>query len=207
MTEWKLFEGSDPHVSSVPFFQSHPWVPPEGQIGHAERTRMVALLVPWIQQTIQPVSSIADLGCGDGSLLGQLAELPVLCPMWGYDLGLDNIYRAHLLGLDVRHANILTDELEYGELLIATEVLEHLEDPLRFLKGLPGELLIVSSPSAETDRWHYVDHTWAWDLDGYRDLVEQAGWLVSKQVECDGGVNVHAGLAGAQRFQAIVATK
>jgi hypothetical protein len=88
-----------------------------------------------------------------------------------------------------------------------SEVVEHLADPHQFLSTLPGDTLVVSSPSAETDEWHYADHAWAWDLDGYRDLVSNAGWHVVKQEECVGGTNNHGGIVREQRFQAIVARR
>lgn len=204
MTEWKLFDGTEPACSTIEFFETHPWVPPECQTGHAQRMEMVAKLIRSVLPEHQP-ASISDLGCGDGSLLGLIAGIPV--SMWGYDMGAENISMARARGLDVRRGDILSDEVEFGELIVCCEVVEHLAHPHEFLRGLPGSLLIVSSPSAETDEWHYADHTWAWDLDGYAALVEGGGWSVVRHVECDGGVNWHGGVEAPQRFQAIFAQR
>lgn len=152
-----------------------------------------------------PVASVVDLGCGDGSLLNLLRDLPVA--MWGYDAGVENIEQAGWANLDVRRADFHADPVEYGELIVASEVVEHLLDPHKFIAGLPGERLVVSSPSAETDEWHYEHHAWAWDLDGYAQLVRDAGWTVVEQVECSGGVNFHGGVTRPQRFQAISAVR
>ena len=155
--------------------------------------------------TSHPVASVVDLGCGDGSLLNLLRDLPL--PMWGYDAGVENVQRATDFGLDVRRADLLSDPVEYGDLIVASEVVEHLLDPHKFIAALPGERLVVSSPSAETDEWHYEHHAWAWDLDGYAQLVRDAGWTVVEQVECSGGVNFHGGSCRPQRFQAIAAVR
>jgi trans-aconitate methyltransferase len=204
MSEWQLFDGDDPACSTLEFFQNHPWVSPEDQAGHAERTAMVASLVREVVGEYAP-ASITDLGCGDGSLIDAIGDLPVA--VWGYDAGPGNVEKAHSNGLDVRRGDILSASLELGELIVCCEVVEHLARPRQFLRDLPARLLVVSSPSAETGEWHYADHAWAWDVEGYAALLHDAGWDVRRQVECDGGVNWHGGVTRPQRFQAIFATR
>lgn len=205
MTEWRLFpEGTVPAFTTLDFFEAHPWVPPGHQRGHAERTAMVCSLIGDLHAK-DPVGSITDLGCGDGALLDHLRYLRV--PMWGYDAGMANVRQAVESGLDVRQADILSGGLECGELVVASEVVEHLADPHGFVAGLPGRRIVLSSPSAENCYWHYVHHAWAWDMDGYRSLVEGAGWTVVDHRECDAERNTHMGLTLPQRFQAIAAVR
>ena len=206
MAEWRLFaEGTVPDFTTPEFFAAHPWVPPEHQLGHKERIAMTADL---IRETLAlfPCRTLSDLGCGDGSLLGLLRDLEDV-RMWGYDAGLANLEQGRAHGLDVREADLLKGSLEYGEMVTASEVLEHMVDPHGFLAELPGNVLVVSSPSLETDTWHYVHHAWAWDLEGYAELVTKAGWRVVKQVDCDGLVNYHGGVEKPQRFQAVAAVR
>lgn len=205
MTEWRLFEeGTVPVCSTMDFFEKHPWVSPHDQTGHAERTAMVERMVRSLE--LPPViSSLSDLGCGDGSFLDSVRDLPLR--MWGYDAGSANVKVARDKGLDVRQGDILSGSLEYGELITCNEVVEHLEDPHGFLTNLPGNCIVISSPSAETDEWHYVDHTWAWDMEGYADLVRGCGWTIYAHEECDGGVNFHGGVMRPQRFQAIIGVR
>ena len=200
--EWKLAD-EPPERREHLIFRG--WMGLEGQPGFAQRAQMVVDMV----LQLGPAKSITDLGCGDGSLLARLALAlsPARIPMWGYDLWAGDLAHGQADGLDVRFADILTDELEYGELIIASEVVEHLADPEGFLRGLPGQLLIVSSPSAETGDWHNPIHAWAWDLDGYAALVRRAGWMVVRHAECCGGTNTFGGITGAQRFQAILAAR
>ena len=204
MAEWKLFTEDTPRASTVEFFAAHPWVPPAHQAGHAERTDMVTQLVSDVVGQYNP-ASISDLGCGDGSLLARISGLSI--PVWGYDAGTQNVQVAQGQGLDVRQGDLLTDEIAYGELITCSEVIEHMARPHEFVASLPGRLLILSSPSAETGDWHYYDHTWAWDMEGYAALVEGAGWTIISHRECDGGLNTHCGRTLPQRFQAVFASR
>lgn len=202
MAEWKLFTDVLPEPREQ--LRGRDWMNLAAQPGFAQRSAMVAGLVR-MACILLPVASITDLGCGDGALLAQLADLPQA--KWGYELGAADVAYGQAQGLDVRQADILTDDLEYGDLLIATEVAEHLENPAGFISALPGHLLILSSPSLETGEWHNSIHAWAWDLDGYRELAERSGWQVAYQTDCDGGSNTFAGVTGRQRFQAILAVR
>lgn len=206
MTEWRLFEeGTIPDFTTPEFFAAHPWVSPEHQGGHAERTAMVVDLVHGIVVEEPSGLTLSDLGCGDGTFLAEIDFLPITA--WGYDAGDENLEKARAKGVTVTKANLLDDALAFGDIVTASEVVEHLVDPHGFLKRLPGRHLVVSSPSAETDEWHYAHHAWAWDLDGYAELVEGAGWKIVGHVECSGGLNYHGGIERPQRFQAIRAVR
>jgi len=204
MTEWKLFDQQVPEpAASLP---ARPWMSLEGQPGFTQRAGLVAGLARWAA----PVRSVTDLGCGDGSLLARLRDvlLPADIPMWGYDLGKADLAYGQQRGLDLRSGDITKPHrLEYGELVIATEVAEHLEDPEDFLRGIQAALLIVSSPSAETGDWHNPIHAWAWDRAGYDELVRRSGWTPVWHAGCDAGLNTFAGVTALQRFQAILAVR
>lgn len=209
MTEWRLFpEGTIPHFTTTEFFAAHPWVPPGHQIGHAERIAMVLDAVTGLLHQHPEIASVSDIGCGDGSFLQQLGQRHGL-KAWGYDAGLGNVEVAHAAGLDVRRADILRDPLEYGQLVTITEVIEHLADPHAYVRALPPGWLIATSPSGEDDRWHYGHHAWAWDLDGYRTLLEDAGWVVVSQLECASREPYNHGtdVWKPMRFQAVTAWK
>ena len=211
MTEWRLFEqGTTPDFTTPEFFAAHPWVPPEQQGGHTARIEMVAHLVCDIVEGDKAAfHTISDLGCGDGSLLTELMERPTTrgLGMWGYDAGTENVKKALEKGHVVAQANLLTDRIDCASIAVASEVVEHLLDPHGFLQRLPSRYLVISSPSAENDEWHYLHHAWAWDLDGYEALVTGAGWTIIEHLDVDGGPNYHNGIERPQRFQAISARR
>jgi hypothetical protein len=61
-------------------------------------------------------------------------------------------------------------------------MLEHLVDPHAFVRTIAENVqgLVCSSPWQERPGHAYEFHTWAWDFDGYRALVEQAGSTVQR---------------------------
>lgn len=201
--EWKLF-GEVP-AEPLHTLIDRPWMDLKGQPGFGQRARMVADLVR-LCAALGGHATVTDLGCGDGSLL---AMMPPHLTCWGYEIGAGDVAHAQAHGRDVRRANIITDAptLDYGDVIIASEVLEHLADPSGFLKGLPDRLLIASSPSAETGDWHNPIHSWAWDPAGYKALLQRSGYHVFYQAEVSGGTNCFGGVTGPQRFQAIVGAR
>jgi trans-aconitate methyltransferase len=174
MSEWRLFpEGTIPAFTTPGFFEGHAWIPGYHQVGHTERISMVVEVVRDLLTRAED-RTVVDIGCGDGSFLQRLAWPK----SWGYDAGRANVRQAQLDGVNVRQANILTDRLSFGDITVITEVLEHLLDPHGFLKTLGGKILVATSPSIETDEWHYEHHAWAWDSVGYAAMITDAGWEI-----------------------------
>jgi len=83
--------------------------------------------------------TICDVGCGAGEVLRQLQQvLGDDCVFWGYDIS----PQAHELAktranerLQFRLADFL-EERNYFDLILALDVIEHLEDYFSFLRGL-----------------------------------------------------------------------
>jgi 2-polyprenyl-3-methyl-5-hydroxy-6-metoxy-1,4-benzoquinol methylase len=80
----------------------------------------------------------------------------------------------------VRLGDVVAGEVEWGELAVCTEMIEHLLEPHEFVRrvGQHSKVIVASSPFTETDQSHYEFHLWAWSIDGYRALIEQAGYHV-----------------------------
>ncbi|WP_148309612.1 methyltransferase domain-containing protein [Kutzneria albida] len=130
-----------------------------------------------------PVQSVVDLGCGDGGLLWSLRDLAERWQlrMWGYDLQPSNIGPAvSERGVDVRYGDVVTGDVEWADLAVCTEMIEHLVDPAAFVRRVAEQsrVVVASSPFTERPGSAYKFHTWAFDIQGYKDLLEQAGYEV-----------------------------
>lgn len=179
--EWRLFEGDVPYVSTAEFHADRERAPHLEQSVHRER---LDLALDFVRAAAHSYGSptLSDLGAGDGGFLTTVR--PYVSYAWGYDFCPANIAGAVERGVDVRAVNFIEQDVDLGTIVTATEVLEHLADPHGLVKRLwssPGvKELVVSSPYTETDVSHDECHAWAWDEDGYRALIEGAGWKVAR---------------------------
>lgn len=178
MSEWRLFdEGAVPECTTAQWYLGREHAPHLEQQLHRGRLLKSANLVAQAAMAYG-LRTVVDLGAGDGGLLSVLG--PAMRG-WGYDLCPSNVQAAKQRGVDVRLADVLSDPVQWGDIAVATEMLEHLVDPHGFVKSIFGNVkaLVASSPWNETPDNHYEFHTWCWDTDGYRALMEQAGWRVA----------------------------
>lgn len=179
--EWRLFEGDVPYVSTAEFHADRERAPHLEQAMHRER---LELALDFVRSAAHQhgAPTLSDLGAGDGGFLTTV--LPYVGRAWGYDFCPANLAGAAERGVDVRAADFTSEEVELGTIVTATEVLEHLADPHGLLRRLWSRAavkeLVVSSPWVETDVSHDACHAWAWDVDGYAELVQRAGWKVAR---------------------------
>lgn len=206
MTEWQHFkEGTIPFYVTPEFFADLEWIPGDVQEGYQERMAMTARVIQEYVSVLD-VKSISELGCGDGTLLSMIDELPI--KMWGYDGCSASVSRALANELDVRFQDVTAQEdVEYGNMVVGSEMIEHLLDPHGFVRSLPVTKAVFTTPSRETDEWHYEHHAWSWDLVGFKKLFEDEGWTVVHQEECEAGINWHNGITKIQGFQVVVVTR
>jgi 2-polyprenyl-3-methyl-5-hydroxy-6-metoxy-1,4-benzoquinol methylase len=178
--EWRLFEaGTIPEYTKPEWYEGREHTPHLEQGGHRDRLIASASLVAQAAFTIKK-ATVVDLGCGDGGLLSLLG--PAM-KVWGYDLMPENVEGAKARNVDVRYGDVVEGDIDWGDIAVCTEMLEHLVDPHAFVRRIfeHCEAIVCSSPWDENGDLHYEYHTWAWDLDGYRALVEGAGFKVIRQ--------------------------
>ena len=173
--EWKFFEGDSPEFASADWYESIISAHHLDEPAHRERLIVAA---EYAKKAVKlGGTAVVDLGCGDGGLLQLLKESNF--PSWGYDLMPNNIEHAvNVRGVDARFTNFISDDIEYADVAVMTETLEHMEDPHQVVRDLPSKYLIASSPYNESDKSHYEFHLWAWDSDGYDELIRQGGYTI-----------------------------
>lgn len=148
------------------------------------------------------VPSLVDLGCGDGGLLEQvMIRYPQLRKVWGFDFQPSNVKAAQEeRGLPVTHADVFNSAvfdrdtavhhgMYVADIVVMTEVLEHLESPQRVLRRISDfdatDYIIASSPWGEHRDSHDACHAWAWDQEGYEALFNEAGWRIVRHEVVD----------------------
>lgn len=183
--EWRLYPDQVmPPVSTLEFHEGRDRAPHLEQPGHRERLTRAAHLVQRAAAGIDGKVTASDLGCGDGGLLSLLmSESTKVDDCWGYDFCSANADGWAERGVKATFLDVFNTErsqVALGDITIMTEVLEHIADPHGVLRwvGLHSSYIVVSSPAIENDVFHDPCHAWAWDPEGYRDLVEGAQFEV-----------------------------
>lgn len=179
MSEWRLFDGDTPHVSTYEFHEHRERAAHLEQPMHRLRLEAAAALIRTAARSL-PQPTVSDLGCGDGGLL-HLIQHDVIA--WGYDFAPANAAGWAERGvvaeaLDVFGAD--RDRVHLGDIAVCTEVLEHIADPHGIVKWLADNtrFLVASSPRNERPGSASPEHAWAWDEQGYHDLLTGGGWTV-----------------------------
>jgi SAM-dependent methyltransferase len=121
------------------------------------------------------VPRILDVGCADGRHL--LRDTAAGWDATGVDFSSTAVERARRAGLDVRHGTIAREDLECGsfDLIRASHVIEHVPDPVAFLRRgrdllAPGGRMHVITPNFATLSAQVFGTYW-WGLDAPRHLV------------------------------------
>lgn len=176
--EKRLRPQGDPVTDSAAFFRNRRGVPHLDRAAHRPRLERCAALVDELV-TERKLRTVSDLGCGDGGLLSLLTAPK---EAWGYDVRRASV-RGRRPGTRVLEADILTDRLDLGDLVVATEILEHLDDPHGWLGTLRPDvsLILASSPGRDSKAMWDHTHVWAWDPDGYAAMFTGEGYTVEHQ--------------------------
>jgi 2-polyprenyl-3-methyl-5-hydroxy-6-metoxy-1,4-benzoquinol methylase len=171
--EWRLF--IEPKMHDATFYEARDGADHVNEAWAALRLYLAAAFAAYYAKfTGRRV--IGDFGCGNGGCLDILCKMVGLgVRLFGHDLCPANVQWAHAKGHDVTLRDITKADLEWPDILILTETLEHLVDPHGFLARVPAAtLLIATVPANENEEHHDTTHLWAWDAEGFERLLEGA---------------------------------
>lgn len=178
MAEYKLFDAVPKHVGAE-WHKDREMADHINERGHRERLLQTAAIVQQ-ELMLEGYKSVSDWGAGNGGLLHELKKHYPDVKMWGYDLMPENIRHArHVYNADVSMLDIVDDEPKQGDIIVLTEILEHLVDPHGLIKCLGrGRMVVASSPAFEDHQRHYEFHLWAWTGESYAKMFERAGFYI-----------------------------
>ena len=145
------------------------------------------------------VRSVLDIGCGLGEFLEQVGRMHPRIEMAGIDI--DErclaVAREHV---DARFVKAAVERLPFGDesydLVTAIDVIEHLENPMQFLRealrvtraqavfvtpnlGRPARVLAAAR---RRELREARGHKQGWDYHLFKQVLEVAGWRVDKIV-------------------------
>jgi hypothetical protein len=139
-------------------------------------------------------SIVCDPACGDATVI---MKAHMLSPITKAILGdispdtMEKLVPAELpFETDRRVADVFETlgSLEHVDAIVLTEIIEHLEDPdaLLRLAAQKAGWLVASSPIVPDGNDHTAQHMWAFDMEGYHDMLVEAGWkpIVWSSVGC-----------------------
>jgi SAM-dependent methyltransferase len=107
----------------------------------------------------RPLKHVADIGCGEGGLLGWIAANNPCIQVTGYELNLMASRYGREKGLDIRTALFAPDKCGFDVVLLE-QVLEHIQDPAALISEIAaaqenGTLLYIGVPGLFAYPGHY----------------------------------------------------
>ena len=129
--------------------------------------------------------TVVDPACGDGTVVLQAHALNPIQHALLADISANTIEKILPKELpfeaDVRVGEIFDtlNSIDQVDCVVLTEILEHLEDPdaLLQLAATKAKWLVASSPIVEEGVQDHTDqHIWSFDMKGYSEMLEGAGW-------------------------------
>lgn len=177
--EYRIYpEGTIPYPSTAEFHADRERAPHLEQPIHQGRLNLAEQMIRDAVTQAGILATVSDLGCGDGGLLSLVQGY---VPAWGYDFSPANQAGWIERGVTAESLDVFgkdRNSVRLGTIAVTTEVLEHLADPHGVVRWIAetSRFLVASSPWTETDLSHDACHTWAWDMEGYRSLLEDAGF-------------------------------
>jgi 2-polyprenyl-3-methyl-5-hydroxy-6-metoxy-1,4-benzoquinol methylase len=143
------------------------------------RDKLTIEIVDSVQHDLASVKDAVDIGCGVGDLLAEVINRQPIIRLSGLDFSAKAVAIAAKRfpeGSFINH--VITDSLPYDngqfDLVLCTDVLEHLDYPQRIASELvricrPGGLVVIVVPDGEVDQ--FLGHYWFWNQDSLSNML------------------------------------
>lgn len=188
--EYRRFAPGQSAVSTFEFHEHRERAPHLEQPIHQQRLHIAAgYVIDFAYQRYMNgamITRVIDLGCGDGGLLSLIKDQSYI-EAFGYDFQPSNTAGWADRGVTAYAMNFIDSKtwhqmIPRADLYVMTEVLEHLEDPHGMVDRVFARdaSLVCSSPWMEHEGNIDACHAWAWDMPGYVNMIETAGFHVDK---------------------------
>lgn len=197
--EYRRFPPGESPVSTFAYHEHRERAPHLEQPMHQWRLSEAARMVTdFVREHRSPRTHIIDLGCGDGGLMSLIQQMNGdYVDVSGYDFQPTNAAGWTERGVRAESLDFVSewDRVPRADLYVCTEVLEHLEEPHELLRKIRERdaAVVCSSPHDEHEGSIDASHNWAWDVGGYTEMINGAGFHV-------------IAIAVAGRFQVQMAT-
>ena len=147
---------------------------------HEARLLATAAAVSWLKP-----STVIDPACGDASIVTAANRLNPIDRAFLSDISQPQIDSLDAVGLPYRASLLCGDAIKVMstlpvcDLVVLTEILEHVESPEAVLSMAYHRAghLVASSPLNEDPGVGNHEHVWSWDKQGYREMLESVGWV------------------------------
>jgi hypothetical protein len=149
--------------------------------GHGERVDATIAAAQALATERGPVTSIADLSCGNAYTVNRLIELgAVQRPAFVW---LGDTARGYPLHGPIEET---LDLIPVVDLYVCGETIEHLDDPGAVLKQIRAKtrLLALSTPVENWDDTN-AQHYWSWDVPDVAELLTSAGFTIDAFTDVD----------------------
>lgn len=194
MAAHKLFD--EPKFHDATFYEGREVSDHIHESAHRGRILKALADVNYLLDFDDKSETVGDFGCGNGGMLWMLKQKSPDTVSWGYDLSPKAIeYAKEKYGVNAFLKDFPNDaDVQYPDIAVMTEVLEHLVDPPAMLKKLKKggvRWIVATSPMWEDAHNHYEYHLWAWDAQGFKQLFKDAGYFIFAHYGLTGGACHH----------------
>jgi 2-polyprenyl-3-methyl-5-hydroxy-6-metoxy-1,4-benzoquinol methylase len=145
---------------------------------------MTGALISWFRP-----DTVIDPACGDGTIVAAAHRVRPIAGAYLTDISMPNFYhvgstmRQYLPGQMTCACKPIEETLSedrYFDLVVLTEILEHVEDPVGILRmARERAKVVVASSPLFTDHMtidRNPEHLWQFDAMGYEEMLKEGGW-------------------------------